>query len=67
MHKQRGYGCNRKDDTMAEGQDQIETRKYEEYLEQGSIQTTEPLKVNFESVLDVASEEIGKKIPVGSP
>ncbi|XP_057491169.1 uncharacterized protein LOC130776929 [Actinidia eriantha] len=55
-----------KDDTIAEDRDQIETPKHEEYLEQGSIQTTEPLMVNFESALDVASEEIEKKIPVGS-
>ena len=48
-----------KDDTMVEDQE-VETRKHEEYLEQGSIQTTEPLKVNFGSALDVASEEIGR-------
>ncbi|XP_057482441.1 uncharacterized protein LOC130769223 isoform X10 [Actinidia eriantha] len=55
-----------KDDTMAEDQDQIETPQHKEYSEQGSIQTTEQLKVNFESALDVASDEIGKKIHVGS-
>ncbi|GFY87236.1 hypothetical protein Acr_05g0008750 [Actinidia rufa] len=54
-----------KDDTIAEDRDQIETPKHEEYLEQGSRQTNEPLlnlsKVDLDDKNGSAEVEIPNK------